>query len=310
MENQIRYLRNRTFVDKVDNPILDEFEIDKLDTDKQVKAKKIQDNESFLLLNEESEENNLEKYLIESGINEFYKDLDRLKASINEIIRQISANDFADSFLWGSSNMLQKIDKFFIGDNLDIIGDNEIKRLNNEQAQNYYENFIRINRKKSLNENVISQVSYFQEKANSSEPKLYFGKSYGDVDIEPGGNNLSFIDLREKSAGELVNLAIVKLKMEDDFVSFKLNKFIVMLYDFELISRDEYNLYIYGTTDNTKIALSKYGLNIGLITKLEEDQQLGNLTFDDFNNLKATPAFYEYLEGLNDFLRFEIRRFL
>jgi hypothetical protein len=54
-------------------------------------------------------------------------------------------------------------------------------------------------------------------------------------------------------------LAIVKLKIEDDFVSFQLNKFITMMYDYELIDEDEYNLQIYGTKN---ISLNFYILEI------------------------------------------------
>ncbi len=42
-----------------------------------------------------------------------------------------------------------------------------------------------------------------------------------------------------------------------------INKFIVFLYDFKIITKDEYNEFIYGTTDEDKIELTKYGLTIG-----------------------------------------------
>ena len=47
------------------------------------------------------------------------------------------------------------------------------------------------------------------------------------------------INLKTKSDGELINYSIVKLKIEDDFISFKLNKFIVFLYNYKIISQDE-----------------------------------------------------------------------
>jgi hypothetical protein len=116
--------------------------------------------------------------------------------------------------------------------------------------------------------------------------------------------------LTSKNETELVNLAIVKLKIEDDFVSFKLNKFIVMLYDYDLISTNEYNEYVYGTTDQHKIELTKIGLNIGLINKLEADGQLKNIFLDEYNNLAANAEFMAYKSSANDFYRFELERFL
>ncbi|MFL0120275.1 hypothetical protein V2611_00585, partial [Tenacibaculum maritimum] len=89
-----------------------------------------------------------------------------------------------------------------------------------------------------------------------------------------------------------------------------LNKFIIFLYDFNLITQEEYHEYVYGTTDIKKIAMTKFGLNISLITRLEEDKQIKNLEMDDNNNLRANKKFKKYLNQLNDFHRFEIERFL
>ena len=143
---------------------------------------------------------------------------------------------------------------------------------------------------------------------------MYFGRSYGEVpydaEQESGQPRNLFVELAEKSDSELVNLAVVKLKMEDDFVSFKLNKFIVMLYDYELISTDEYNRYIYSTTNVKKIAFAKFGLSMAMISRLESDGQLGNLEFDAYNNLKGNSRFEEFLGSIDDFYRFEITRIL
>ena len=98
--------------------------------------------------------------------------------------------------------------------------------------------------------------------------------------------------------------------MEDDFVSFKLNKLIVMMYDYDLITKDDYNLYVYGTIDQNKIDLTKIGLSVSLISRLEADGQLQYLYFDQYNNLKSNPQFEAYKTSANDFYRFEIERFL
>ena len=39
-------------------------------------------------------------------------------------------------------------------------------------------------------------------------------------------------------------------------------------------------------------------LNISLISRLSEDKQLKNLSFDDFNNLIANEQFLKFLETL------------
>ena len=40
------------------------------------------------------------------------------------------------------------------------------------------------------------------------------------------------------------------------------------------------------------------------------DGQLGNISLDQNNNIIANAAFKNYLETLNDLLKFEIKRFL
>tara|TARA_R110002073_G_scaffold84612_7_gene201881 strand:- start:63880 stop:64506 length:627 start_codon:yes stop_codon:yes gene_type:complete len=207
---------------------------------------------------------------------------------------------------------MNKIEYLFI-DNIDagFIVDFEIDRLRHLTSRKYYENFILIGRKKSLKENVVSQFEYFNTKKETENKKLYFGTSYGEEPYDDAsfGRNV-YVNLSKKSDSELINLAVVKVKIEEDFVSFKINKFIVMLRDFDLISDDEYNLYIYGTTDKNKIELSKYGLSVSLITRLDNEEQLKNLSFDEFNNLEGNEEFSDFMLSIDDFFRFELKRHL
>jgi len=300
----------------VKNPTLAAFDIDNLSIpaasrDQFVKkVASIQENEEFLTTTPDTEEDEIRAYLIQSGIIEFYADSTEVIARFVSISPELASNP---PKLWTSMSMMEKIEYVFLRD-IENISDFEINRLSFPEARNYYENHILIAQKKSLNENINAQVHYFKERAQSDDSKLYFGRSYGEIPREtepyPNASNNVYVDLYKKTEQELVNLAVVKLKMENDFVGFKLNKFIVMLFDYDLISVAEYNRYIYGTTDERKIQLTKYGLSVSMIARLEADGQLGNLQFDDFNNLKATPAFEDYLLTVNDFYRFEIRRYV
>lgn len=314
MENKIKELRSRSFKDDVDNPILTEFDIGKQkkknDQDYLLKVKTIQENEEFISTNHTSEIDNLKSYLIESGISNHYTNIDILVRSIELKIRSIKLNNILrENLNFSEFSMLEKLHYIFVHDNNSLI-DYEIKRFDNKEARDYYENFILVGRKKSLKENIVSQFEFFKKKSQGENPKMYFGSSYGEEPFDDSGYNKTYIDLRTKNDSQLINLAVVKLKMEEDFVSFNLNKLIVMLYDYQLIDLDEYNLYIYGTTDEQKIALTKYGLNISLISRLSEDGQLKNLTFDSFNNLTANEDFIAFLDTVDDFYKFEISRFL
>jgi len=53
------------------------------------------------------------------------------------------------------------------------------------------------------------------------------------------------VDLRGKSKKELVNITIRKLKVEEDFISFHLTKFIEFLHKYDFISESIYNEFMY-----------------------------------------------------------------
>lgn len=316
MENKIALLRSRVFDDEIKNPTLQSFDVEALSIPAKEKEKyvekvtSVQESERFVTAAHESKEDEIKAYLIQSGIIEFYTNPAEIICRLIDKTPVLKASPPKE---WTGASMMEKIEYLFLRD-IDSINDNEVKRLLHDEARKYYENHILIAQKKALNENIKSQVQYFKQKAVSQDSKMYFGQSYGEESYEtasyPNSFDTVYVDLSKKNDRQLVNLAVVKLKMEDDFVSFKVNKFIVMLFDYGLISEDNYNRYIYGTTDKKKIRLTKYGLSISIISRLKEEGQLDNLEFDEFNNLRALPAFKDFLLTINDFYKFEIRRYI
>lgn len=310
METKMSLLRSRVFVDEVENPTLESFDIEKVSEAKAKKAREIQKNEKFLTAEHESTHDDVKAYMIQFGLAQFYGDC--LEVIDHFVSFNASQREERDG-KWKALSMMDKIESLFIRNPENVI-DSEVRRLRYPETRRYYESYILVSQKKALNENIKSQVGYFKSLSKSSDSKLYFGSSYGEVAYDSSdevySSNRVFVELAGKSDSELVNLAIVKLKMEDDFVSFKLNKFIVMLHDYELISSDEYNRYIYGTTNSQKIALAKFGLSISMISRLDSDGQLANLEFDEYRNLRANYEFKKFLSSVDDFYRFEITRIL
>lgn len=324
MFNKIKLLRNRTFSDTIKNPLLEKFSIESIkDSDvveqqrKRENIKKLIEYEDFLILDNLNPQQKLKQYFIENSFNLFYKELDFLTESIYKKI--IDKGYLTEN--WNELNILDKIYHIFIEDYIDkdnFIIDFEFFRLKEEKARNYYDIHIK-NRKKSLKENIQIIYSYLKtrkESPNYNDHIYYIGSTYGEIKYKSDKyfnelNNFKVaINLKEKTDEALINYAIVKLKIEDDFISFKLNKFIVFLNDYNIITKDEYHNYIYGTTDEAKIELTKFGLTIGLIERLQNDKQIENLSLDENNNLTSNLEFGIYLNNLNDFQRFEIERFL
>ena len=313
MTSKIETLRTRTFADTVANPVLPQFDFDKLNVgsnDKERLRKKyetIRKNEQFLSEEPATSIERLKQYLLESGIEAFYDDLDRLTDDLH-----LRLDSLTKKQEWLAYDVLEKIWALFIND-IEYIIDKEFARLQYSEARDYYRNHILVSQRRALRQNVNYTVNYFKYRIADKRGVTFFGTSYGEQGIDPMEKSLTpqlYVDLTSKTETELVNLAIVKLKIEDDFVSFKLSKFIVMLLDYDLISSDEYNEYMYGTTDQHKISLTKVGLSIGLINRLEADGQLANIVLDEYNNLKGNEKFNQYRNAANDFFKFELGRFL
>ncbi|WP_051998382.1 hypothetical protein [Listeria grandensis] len=175
--------------------------------------------------------------------------------------------------------------------------------------------FFLNNRKQlSMKENIIATFNYFKERIADKRSVYYVGTSYGEIPKQtenyPESQRKVYIDLASKTDPELINLAVVKLKIEEDFVGFTLQKFVTGLFDLNLILEDEYNDFVYGTINKNKINLLKTGLSMGLITRLNQDDQLKNLYFDDEKNLRASTLFNRYRKTLSDFQNFELSKYL
>ena len=209
-------------------------------------------------------------------------------------------------------HFLDRLRYLFIRNCDKSIIDKEFARLKNDKAIAYYKMFFN-NRKKSLKENIAREVAYFKLRVSEKDNLMYIGESYGEESYKSNGrdsHHYVYVDLSSKTNRQLVNIAIVKQKIEEDFVSFKLRMFFQLMLDYLILIENEYYEIIYGTTDRKKIHLVKTGLNINLINRLENDNQLKNITIDKNGNLVTNNEFETYLNNIDDFYRFELSRAL
>lgn len=87
---------------------------------------------------------------------------------------------------------------------------------------------------------------------------VYVGK-WGDVK-HPGSNVARYTKFVGKNRTQVVNLAIVRIKEEQDFIDNTLIKYIEVLHDLDLIEDGFYAQIKYGTDDERTICLVKNGL--------------------------------------------------
>ena len=308
LERKIRLLRSSVFKDKVKNPVLANFDTEAAIKDRVVeKCQKLVENEEVFFTDQKSPDKKLKQRMIALGMNSIYELSDEfchvLLLKINKIKSQHTLKD---------THFLERLQMVFINDVEEYILDHEFLRLSNNKAISYYKKYYR-DRKKSLKEQIQSEIAYYYRRINEGDFLMYIGESFGEEAYPVVGNDAHrkvYLNLRGKTRAELANIAIIKQKLEEDFTSFKLRMFFQLMVEYDLLTQEEYQEIVFGTTDPKKIELSKLGLSLRLVSRLDEDSQLSNIGFDENGNIYTNEVFEEYRSSADDFYRFELDRYI
>lgn len=144
------------------------------------------------------------------------------------------------------------------------IEDDRIKRFEYEETRNFYKMFMdwRITNT-SLNQMVSSFMKYWKKLLqDKNKEKLVFVGRWGDV--TRNGPIPLWVDLESKTENQLVNLAIVRIKEEQDFLDNVVIKYVEVLNDMEMIDENLYLNIKYGTNDRRIITCTKNGISLSL----------------------------------------------
>ena len=112
---------------------------------------------------------------------------------------------------------------------------------------------------------ISNVVRYWNSLEGEKSKEVYVGK-WGDK-TRGGGHRDYWTDISTKDEYEKINLAIVRLKEEYDFIDNEIIKYIETLYSLELVEESIYLKIKYGTDDRTKITLLNCGIS-GMLTNL------------------------------------------
>lgn len=305
MQRSIRSLRVGLDGDKVENPLLYEFDISMYDANKDqgkiLAAKKVLAEEEVFTGEPETDAETLKRSMIEAGLGTIYNLSPLLCETVFTRLSTARQQD----------DVISVIYSVFIKDLGEYIVDNEFRRLESEGTRDYYSKFISDNRGNAFKQSINKQVASFIARVN--DPKkdsvVYLGEKLGEIPSANGKMNL-YVDLSVKTKPQLVNLAIAKLKLENDFINYKLVMVLQILLDYKVISIDAYNKVVYGTDNVAKLNLIRLGLSLGIVNKLENDEQLSKLSIDETNKIVAEPEFSKYVDSLDDLTAYEIRKVL
>ena len=237
--------------------------------------------------------------MLELNINDFdvfeYEELisDRIK---NNTLQQVDS-------------IVEKIYKLFIN-NIELISDNNVllKRLENQSARNFYNMILNWRKENlSLKESVIRLVYYWDHLAQDDKATVFVGKSFGEIKRSEDDQIPLYINLNIKSRKEIINLAIIRIKEENDYIDYNLFKYIDFLQKFNLIDINDYNLLHYGTVDDTQIYFQRDGLS-------RELSKLLSTKYQKYLNKKFN-SYYVNKEILlnfsdNDVLKYELQNYL
>jgi len=142
-----------------------------------------------------------------------------------------------------------------------------LRRLNEASAQTFYAMLIDWKINGASYAEMIGNFLRYWEGMGGDE--VYVGK-WGEIARE-GSYRQDWVIISEKTHAEQVNLAIVRIKEEQDFVDNHLLKYVELLNDLGKLDGDLYLQIKYGTTNRDKIRLMNLGVNSILAGKLIEN---------------------------------------
>lgn len=206
-------------------------------------------------------------------------------------------------------DLIQAIYLLFIKDiNIDE-GENFI-RLKDEKARKFYQMILtwKINNT-PYNQMINYFLNYWDTRIRNNDPIIYVGSTWGEVSRENNYANL-YINLRTKSQTDKINLAIVKIKEEQDFIEHHITKYSEIINKLNLIDSSFFEKIKYGSNDKKIITMLKNGYSYELAQILNEKEYENFITFNfDKETLVIDKKILPHLENnnINDIFIFELK---
>lgn len=187
---------------------------------------------------------------------------------------------------------------------------NNFKRLEKEPAKKFYSMFLEwCSKGKSYSEMINNFIWYWDN--IKEDPFIYVGTRWGEIPspYKEGFKDL-YIDLSKKTPSKKVNIAILRIKEEQDFIEINLMPYIEILNDLELIKPHFYDKIKYGTSDEQMIKMLKEGFSIELAKAIKT----GNYSsyIDLSGDLKVKHEIIQKMQenNENEILTFEIQYYI
>lgn len=192
-----------------------------------------------------------------------------------------------------------------------------VKRLRYDVTLNYYAGYISSSFS-PLKNRIEKLVQYWKDIIDGKNTKNYFqyvGSQFGET-VFPSRDYIDstaevYIDLSTYKDREydLYNMAIIKLQTDDDFLNFEIGLLVNTLKEFEIISEDQYNIFLFGTKDQIELKIIQLGISKPIYMMLKRDNQIQNIVFDKYKNIRANKLLEEYIKTKIGIERFELEQY-
>lgn len=143
-------------------------------------------------------------------------------------------------------------------------------RFRNTAAANYYRMFLSWKLQSYPYKQMVAHtLGYWKSLIIDQKDTVVFVGRWGDINRDLGHFAL-WTDISKKNHSQLVNLAIVRIKEEQDFIDNTLMKYVEVLNDLQMIDATLYLELKYGTSNPEEIALIRNGISLSLAKVLLE----------------------------------------
>ncbi|MDO8272434.1 MAG: DEAD/DEAH box helicase [Gammaproteobacteria bacterium] len=159
---------------------------------------------------------------------------------------------------------------FFEGVSFRENKDNIVRLKDNDEARKFYSMFVDWRSKGAPYPLMISRfLRYWKIREAAGEQLIYIGPKWGD-EVRAGGHQKLYVDLSKKNDVQRINLAIAKIKEEQEFIEFNILKYLEILAELGLVDESFYDQVKYGTSDKEIICMLKNGFSMELAKLLIE----------------------------------------
>lgn len=302
LEKKIEKLREK-FNDEVKNPLLQNS---KIEDKNQKTANDIVESENKII--EQYERPEFKQKLTLAGAQQILNYTDKGLSELEKRMKEINSDEI---------DILDLVKKIFFdgfSEGVDFVPEYNAKRLSKSATIDYYKMFINNLQTLRLNERIDSTVAYWKRRQKVDD-KIFVGSSFGEVTFDSenysNSRNKVYVLLSDHIDDQkyLINLAVVKLQIDEEYLGHEINLLINTLLKFELITQEQFDDFYYGTNDENELKILQLGLSRQIFNQLKNDKLIQNIIFDKFGNAKADGDLKKYIQTQTGIVKFELEQF-